>query len=131
MKTKKMIAAEPEPVYGRRGIARGCLVQYVVPAKDKSFVEDLAKVRGWELPDIKKEKNLATLKVAKTKSANAKVSPTASIKVTNRFAKQRVSKAKGGEYKPNACTIKAMADARAGRVFHAKSPKDLIKQILG
>lgn len=42
------MAAEPEVVYGQGRGMQGCLMQYIVPKKDRSFLEDMAKVRGWK-----------------------------------------------------------------------------------
>ena len=43
-----MTVAEPEMVYGRGRAMQGCLMQYIVPKKDRSFLEDMARVRGWK-----------------------------------------------------------------------------------
>lgn len=49
MKKKDMTVAEPETVYGRGRAVQGCLMQCIVPKKDRSFFEDLAKVRSWKI----------------------------------------------------------------------------------
>lgn len=97
-KSKEAVVAEPAMVYGRAAApvaapaALGVLKQYFVPKKDLSFLEDMARVRGWK--PVEADSPWAT-----------------------------------GGHEPNACTVKAMKDALAGRVHHADSVEDMFNQI--
>lgn len=106
-KSKDMTVAEPEMVYGQGRAMQGGLMLYIVPKKDRSFLEDMAKVRGWK----SLEKDMFDQILGKGRKAK-----------TNKET---------SHHEPNACTVRAMKDALAGRVFRAKSPQDLIQQILG
>lgn len=130
MKKKEAIVTEPEMVYARATTAapaaRGVLMQYIVPKKDQSFLEDMAQVRGWKM--VEKAKRLSGLDKAIQEVKRGEVWEYASVED---MFDQILGKGRRKKHVPNACTLKAMKDAREGRVFHAESPQDLIKQILG
>ena len=70
MKKREMTVAEPEMVYGRA--MQGCLMQCIVPKKDQSFFEDLAKVRSWKI--IENQEKIEKPKARRSASPKKKLS---------------------------------------------------------
>ena len=109
MKKREMTVAEPEMVYGRA--MQGCLMHCIVPKKDQSFFEDLAKVRSWKI--IENQEKIEQPKARRMAKSNTATS----------------------KHEPNACTVRAMKEAledmKAGRVHQYDSVDDMFDQILG
>ena len=105
MKKREMTVAEPEMVYGRA--MQGCLMQCIVPKKDQSFFEDLAKVRSWKI--IENQEKIEQPK-ARRKAETKTGAPT----------KKKLS---GLE--------KAIQEVERGEVWEYDSVDDMFDQILG
>ncbi|MDE5608866.1 MAG: hypothetical protein K2I66_00605 [Bacteroidales bacterium] len=145
MKKREMTVAEPEMVYGRA--MQGCLMHCIVPKKDQSFFEDLAKVRSWKIIEnqekIEQPKARRMAKVKKLSRLEESIQQVERGEVFSANSAEEMceqilgkgwktkTKTATSNHEPNACTVRAMKDALEGRVFRAKSPQDLIKQILG
>lgn len=103
-------------------------MQYVVPAKDKSFVEDMAKARGWEA--VTTTPTMKPAKVDKAQGAGRKT----------QAAKQKAGSvlcACISKNKPSVTSRrlsgleKAILEIERGEIFSAASVDDMVEQILG
>ncbi len=136
MKKKEAIVTEPEMVYARATTAapaaRGVLMQYIVPKKDQSFLEDMAQVRGWKNVQKMPAKRSAHLDESLRQIANGEYFEASSAE---EMCEQILGKGRRKNHVPNSRTERAMKEAledmKAGRVHQYDSVDDMFDQILG
>lgn len=108
MKKKEAIVKEPEMVYANATTtARGVLMQYIVPKKDQSFLEDMAHVRGWEAVGSGSE----TMPKAKKKATSVLAKRAAPVRYPH--LDESLRQIENGEY------------------FEASSAEEMCEQIFG
>lgn len=120
MKSKEAKVAEPEMVYGRGRAMQGCLMQYIVPEKDRSFLEDIAKVRGWK--SFENQVDIEQPTVRRRATDKKKENPPKVCCSRRAFVptKKKLSRLE-----------ESIQQVERGEVFSADSVDDMFDQILG